>query len=188
MDKYIKDLASAMPSPGGGSSSIFNAILGVSLISMILNISLKNKKYKENYKEYKTLLIDINNKLKELKIKDEKLFLSLKEAYKDKTILENALLKATEPAKETIDIIINTTSILDKLKTKTPNLLISDLAIASSHLNTASEGCAATILVNTKLLKNESLKKDMNQKLMKNISFIKKFHEIFYEKLKGKLV
>ena len=53
MEKYIKELSSSLPAPGGGSSSILNAALGISLVSMIANISLNNPKYKDNHNQFK---------------------------------------------------------------------------------------------------------------------------------------
>ena len=44
--KYLKDLASDMPAPGGGSASSVTAALGVSLLLMVANFTKGKKAYK----------------------------------------------------------------------------------------------------------------------------------------------
>jgi len=48
--KYLKDLASDMPAPGGGSASSVTAALGVSLLLMVANFTKGKKAYKGSEK------------------------------------------------------------------------------------------------------------------------------------------
>lgn len=190
MEKYIKELSSSLPAPGGGSSSILNAALGISLVSMIANISLNNPKYKDNHNQFKEILNkteEITKRLLKLKKQDEEIFLILKEAYKDKQKIEDALIEAIKAPKETLDIIYNFTSKLSNLIEITPKLLLSDLGISISHLNSSAEGCTLTILVNTNLLKNKDLKEEINIEVNNKLTLINNLHKDIYNNIKRKL-
>ena len=190
MEKYIKELSSSLPAPGGGSSSILNAALGISLVSMIANISLNNPKYKDNHNQFKEILNEteeITKRLLKLKKQDEEIFLILKEAYKDKQKIEDALIEAIKAPKETLDIIYNFTSKLPNLIEITPKLLLSDLGISISHLNSSAEGCTLTILVNTNLLKNKDLKEEINIEVNNKLTLINNLHKDIYNNIKRKL-
>jgi formiminotetrahydrofolate cyclodeaminase len=47
--KFLDDLASSLPAPGGGSAAGFCAAIASALVSMVSNLTLNKEKYKENW-------------------------------------------------------------------------------------------------------------------------------------------
>lgn len=60
---FIEDLSSNSPAPGGGAVVGVNAILGASLLLMVVNLTIENK----NYLEVRDEAIKIRDELLEIK-------------------------------------------------------------------------------------------------------------------------
>ena len=56
INKYLEDLASRLPAPGGGSSAALSGAMAAALLSMVLNFTIGNPKYKEFEKEAENIL------------------------------------------------------------------------------------------------------------------------------------
>ena len=67
--KYVEDLASKKPTPGGGSAAAVSGAVGVALLEMVCNFTLGKEKYKDVEKEMKSHLAN----LKKLRDSFEKL-------------------------------------------------------------------------------------------------------------------
>ena len=50
--QFTNELASNSPAPGGGSTAAIEASFGASLIAMVCELTLGNKKYEEDYNNY----------------------------------------------------------------------------------------------------------------------------------------
>lgn len=56
VDKFLDDLASSAPTPGGGSAAAIMGGMGAALVSMVCNLTIGKKNYAEVEEEMKTLL------------------------------------------------------------------------------------------------------------------------------------
>ncbi len=56
LDDFLEDLASSKPAPGGGSAAAVAGALGAALSSMVANLTLGKKKYKEVEDEFEDIL------------------------------------------------------------------------------------------------------------------------------------
>src|SRR3989338_8025777 len=54
--KYLDDLAARLPAPGGGSSAALAGAMASALLSMVLNFTIGNEKYKGFEAEAKKML------------------------------------------------------------------------------------------------------------------------------------
>jgi len=63
--KFIKELGSRNPSPGGGSVSALTAALSLALLSMVLHFTISNKKYAKHQKQARRILSKIMSYQKE---------------------------------------------------------------------------------------------------------------------------
>jgi formiminotetrahydrofolate cyclodeaminase len=58
IDEFLDDLASAKPTPGGGSAAAILGAMGAALASMVCNLTVGKKKYAEVEEEMKALLAE----------------------------------------------------------------------------------------------------------------------------------
>ena len=56
IEKYLNDLAAKKPAPGGGSAAALQAAAGVALMSMVVNYTIGNPKYKEHEDKAREML------------------------------------------------------------------------------------------------------------------------------------
>jgi formiminotetrahydrofolate cyclodeaminase len=96
--EFLRELASDSPAPGGGSVAALGAALGAALVSMVSNLTIGKKKYKDVEEEMETLKRESNellDRLLNLLELDKNAFLIFMDAYK--------LSKDTEKEKELRD-------------------------------------------------------------------------------------
>ncbi|WDC84160.1 cyclodeaminase/cyclohydrolase family protein [Caloramator sp. mosi_1] len=70
IEKFLEDLASSSPAPGGGAVAALSGALAASLSSMVMNLTVNKKKYME-YSD------DVKNRFNEYLVKCEELRKSL---------------------------------------------------------------------------------------------------------------
>jgi formiminotetrahydrofolate cyclodeaminase len=56
IDKFLTELASAAPTPGGGGAAAISGAMGAALVSMVCNLTIGKKKYVEVEAELKDVL------------------------------------------------------------------------------------------------------------------------------------
>ena len=54
-DELLKEISSSSPAPGGGSVAALSGCLGASLLSMVCNLTIGKKKYKDVEEEFKII-------------------------------------------------------------------------------------------------------------------------------------
>ena len=118
LKQFQKDLASQAPVPGGGGACAYVAALGMSLGTMVANLTTGKKKYEQYQEEIDKLITQtgkISDELLEGIEKDAKAFKPLAKAYglpKDTDEQKKEKEKVMdEYAKGNIDILISTTVI-----------------------------------------------------------------------------
>ena len=82
LKKYIDELASAKPVPGGGSSSAVVALNGVALLIMVAKFSIVKQKNKNKIQAVIKNLGSIKAKLEKLVTEDAKVYTQLMEVCK----------------------------------------------------------------------------------------------------------
>ena len=86
--EFVRRLASADPTPGGGGASALAGALGTALGSMVGNLTLGKKKYEDVQGDIKIILVKaetLQNELLALVEKDAEVFEPLSRAYDLKT-------------------------------------------------------------------------------------------------------
>jgi formiminotetrahydrofolate cyclodeaminase len=169
---FIYELASKNPIPGGGGASALIGVVGVSLCSMVANLTSGNKKYVEYQSDIDAVLPNISTSipvLLELVEKDAEVFEPLSMAYRlpkeepnRDEILENALVSACAVPMKIIKEISKVVDIIERLSIKGSKLAISDIGVAASACRCALEGAIMNIYINTKLMKRQDFAKQVN--------------------------
>ncbi len=173
IDEFIKDLSSKSPVPGGGGASALIGAIGVSLCSMVANLTSGKKKYEAYQKDLESIIVRTQsaiNKLLTLVQKDAEVFEPLSAAYgipkeqqNREEILENALIIACSVPLEILQEVENALDIIEQLSVKGTKLAISDVGVAASACRCAMESAIMNVYINTKLMKNREYASKINQ-------------------------
>lgn len=174
MNKFLDELASAAPVPGGGGASALIGAISAALCSMVANLTTGKKKYAQ-YQERIDELIPILDLLREKLLEDIKLdadaFYPLSQAYsipKDAPdrdiVMEEALLTAAKAPMKIMEDVSLLVPVLEELEVMGSRLAISDVAVAAAACSAALKGAVMNIYINTRSMKDRKTADDMNQK------------------------
>jgi len=197
VNEFIKALASASPVPGGGGASALIGAAGVSLCSMVANLTTGKKKYAEYQSEIEDIISRAGvsvDKLLELIEKDAEAFEPLSKAYgipKDdpnrEQILENALVGACSVPMTVLKEVSGVIDIVEALAVKGSKLVVSDVGIAASACCCAAEGAAMNVYINTKLMKNTAYANQTNAEAESMLKESVSKCEAIYQKISDEL-
>lgn len=175
---YLNDLAARKPAPGGGSAAAFTASLAAALVSMIINYTLGNSKYKKYERELKLVLEKSEGLRKEfLKLTDLDVI-----AYKSKDA-RNCLNVPFMAARLCFEAV----KLCQPLVKKSNKNLISDLAIAVILFESAFSASWFNVEVNLKALTDNKFTVNVRKELFRKQGRIKKIRCLMEEKI-GKII
>ena len=181
IDKFLAELASSAPTPGGGGAAALCGALGIALGNMVGNLTLGKKKYADAQED----IAELNAKAEALRARfvalvdaDAEAFAPLSRAYsipKDDPardeIMEPALLKAAEAPLEIMRKCAEALELISGYAAKGSALAISDAGCAAALCGAAMEAAALNVKINTKSMKNravaDSINAEMNELLQK---------------------
>ena len=181
VDKFLADLASSAPTPGGGGAAALCGALGIALGNMVGNLTLGKKKYADVQED----IAELNAKAEALRAgfvalvdADAEAFAPLSRAYsipKDDPardeIMEPALLKAAEAPLEIMRKCAEALDLISGYAAKGSALAISDAGCAAALCGAAMEAAALNVKINTKSMKNradvDNINAEMNELLQK---------------------
>lgn len=177
--EFIDALASKSPTPGGGGASALVASIGIALGCMVGNFTTGKKKYADVEDDILELLkkskalIDKTNKLVQA---DAEAFEPLSKAYslpseteqqridKEK-ILQKALISATMVPLEIAECCLEGLKLIEQFAKKGNSLVISDAGVGAVLCKSALQGAKLSVLINLKLMKDETLKKELQSRM-----------------------
>lgn len=174
MEKFLSELASKEPIPGGGGVAALVGSLSAALGSMVGNLTTGKKKYAEYQQDIEQILSVLEVSRREIYgyiEKDAQAFLPLAEAYRipkeqaDRNILiEKSALEAAKTPLELTEKLYKIIPILEELESKGSRLAISDVAVAASCLSAALESSVMNVYINTGILQDRTMAEEMNQR------------------------
>ena len=171
--EFIDQLSSKSPVPGGGGASSLIGAIGVSLCSMVANLTSGKKKYAEYQNDIDKIILRSQKSIDRLLIlieKDAEVFEPLSAAYgipkedpERDEILEKALVQACSVPMEILHEVYGILDIIEELSVKGSKLALSDVGVAASALRCSLEGAVMNVYINTKLMKNTEYAKKINK-------------------------
>lgn len=178
-NEFIEELSSKAPVPGGGGASAYVGALGMSLGSMVGNLTLGKKKYADVEEDIKELLKkseEVINNLKNLVHKDAEVFYPLSQAYglpKDteeqkaakEEALQKALVQATLVPLEIARYCLKAIDLHEEYAQKGTAIAISDVGVGVVFCKAALQGAKLNVLINTKIMKDQELKNKIETEL-----------------------
>lgn len=198
MNTFLGELASSAPVPGGGGASALIGAIGCALCSMVANLTTGKKKYAEYQGRIDELLPFLEEMRGELMadIKmDADAFYPLSQAYsipKDAperdTIMEEALLTASNAPMKIVEDVSRLVPVLEELEVIGSRLAISDVAVAAAACSAALKGAVMNIYINTKSMKNREVADAMNQKAKDLVADGTRRCDAVYEKIAGGMI
>ena len=164
ISEFIDKLSSKAPVPGGGGASALVGAVGVSLCSMVANLTLGKQKYAGYREDIENILCraeEHSDRLLDLIGRDAEVFEPLAKAYslpKDAPdrdgVMENALSAACSVPLEIMKEANAAVLLAEGLLEKGSRLALSDVGVAAAALKAAMEGAVMNVYINTKLMKN----------------------------------
>lgn len=176
--EFVRRLASADPTPGGGGASALAGALGTALGSMVGNLTLGKKKYEDVQGDIKIILVKaetLQNELLALVEKDAEVFEPLSRAYglpknteeekkKKNEIMEAALKLACSVPVEIMEKALEAIELHEELAAKGSRIAISDVGVGVQLSKAALMGASLNVFINTKLMKDREYAEQINEK------------------------
>lgn len=173
MERFLTELASKAPIPGGGGAAALMGSLAAALGSMVGNLTTGKKKYEQYQQDIERILSVLQDSLWEIYEyieKDAQAFEPLAKAYKiprdqpgREELMEEVTLQAAKVPLDLTKKLYGIIPLLEELEIKGSRLAISDVAVAASCLASALESGVMNIYINTRSLKNRKLAEEINE-------------------------
>ncbi len=197
IDKFLAELASSAPTPGGGGAAALCGALGIALGNMVGNLTLGKKKYADVQEDIAAL----NQRAEAIRADfvalidaDAEAFAPLSRAYsipKDDPardeIMEPALLKAAEAPLEIMRKCAEALELISGYAAKGSALAISDAGCAAALCGAAMEAAALNVKINTKSMKNRAVADNINAEMNELLQKYFAFSQEIYNDVSGRL-
>ena len=162
-------LASKEPAPGGGSASAMAGAMGISLATMVANLTIGKKKYAEFDGLMEEIIAEsatLQRKLTEAIDRDTEayngvsaVFSMPKETDEEKVTRANAMQDALKSASlvplEVMELCDASLGLVEKMLGKSNTNCASDLGVAALNLGSAAMGAWMNVLINLGGIKDE---------------------------------
>ncbi len=176
MNEFLEVLSSSAPVPGGGGACGYVAAVGMSLGSMVANLTTGKKKYAEYQEEIEKIITEAKTLTKELAEcmdKDAVSFEPLSKAYGlpkntdeeiayREEVMEKALVTASEAPLLMMETIYKALKVLERLAVIGSRIAISDVGVGVQMCKAAVNGASLNVYINTKMMKNTDIAEEMN--------------------------
>ena len=164
LNKFLDELASSSPAPGGGSVAALAGALGSALTSMVCNLTVGKKKYAEVEREMRAVLVaseSLRGIFRGLIEKDTDAFNKVMEAFslpKDSedqkalrsTAIQQAMKEATLIPLEVMKHVIDAVALAKTVASKGNANSVSDAGVSALMLRAGLEGAAMNVEINLK--------------------------------------
>lgn len=183
--KFINDLESDMPAPGGGSVAGLIAALSGALNSMVYSLTVGKKSYmgldektQDIIRKFQSKSLEFSKRSLEIMDEDRENFLKLMDCYKmpkdtddEKEIRKNAIKENTIKSMEApLALARECVIFYENLKVMAEygnKMLLSDLGISAILLHSAIESSIINVKVNLNGLRSEEFFEELNKELIK---------------------
>ena len=197
MKAFLDELSSSSPVPGGGGACGYVAAIGMSLGTMVANLTTGKKKYAESQEEIEKMITDtakLTDELAECMDKDAASFKPLADAYglpkntpeeiaHKEEVMEKALVVASEAPLTMMEKILEAMMLLDRLSAIGSRIALSDVGVGIKLCEAAMNGASLNVYINTGMMKEKSLADKLNAKADDLIKRSGELAQITYERV-----
>lgn len=197
MKTFLDELSSSAPVPGGGGACGYVAAIGMSLGTMVANLTTGKKKYAEYQEEIEKMITDtakLTDELAECMDKDAASFKPLADAYglpkntpeeiaHKEEVMEKALVVASEAPLAMMEKILEAMMLLDRLSVIGSRIALSDVGVGIKLCEAAMNGASLNVYINTGMMKDKSQAEKLNAKADDLIKRSGELAQITYERV-----
>ena len=197
VDRFLAELASSAPTPGGGGAAALCGALGIALGNMVGSLTLGKKKYADVQEDITAL----NSRAEALRADfaalidaDAEAFAPLSRAYsipKDAPgrdeIMESALLRAAEPPLEIMRKCAEALDVIADYAAKGSALAVSDAGCAAALCGAALQAAALNVRINTKSMKNRAAAEEIDAETDELLQKYSTIAQEIYKRVYGRL-
>jgi formiminotetrahydrofolate cyclodeaminase len=171
VEKFLDDLASGQPTPGGGSAAAIMGAMGAALVSMVCNVTIGKKGYEGVEAEMRAILQEserVRRRLSAMVAEDIAAFDSILAAYKMPKITDDD--KATRGAAIQAGLRRATETPLECARVCAEVIALSRRASEQGYLNVISDG-GVGVLAGFTALRSAALNVYINAPALKDRAF-----------------
>ena len=181
VQKYLKELSSDKPIPGGGSAAALAGALGAACSMMVAHFSVRKQKTVEDKKRLSKLTQALGKlipKITKIVDEDPKVFSKVARCYgiqrkadtegKKKAariLMDQALAEAFQVQAELAFLIVMSLRVNGELESLASGSVKNDLNVSRSLLRGAFEGAVSTCEINVLYVSDPKKKKELEQEL-----------------------
>lgn len=177
-ERFVAELASKAPVPGGGGASALVGAVGTALGQMVGSLTVGKAKYAAVEPRVRALMAEaeaLQAELLALMERDAAVFEPLSRAYglprdteaarahKD-AVMEEALQACSEVPLAIMEAVARAVELLRELGELGSTLAVSDAGVGLSFCRSALEGASLNVFINTRMMKNRALAEDINRR------------------------
>lgn len=199
--KFLDELASSAPTPGGGGAAALMGAMGAALVSMVANLTIGKKNYEAVSEELKVTLA----KAEELRAKltagideDVVAFNTLMGAYglpkatdEEKAArtaaIQAALKEATDAPLATCKVCYDVIRVSKEVADKGNLGVISDAGVAVLAANAGLRSCALNVFINAKSIKDRDFAESRISEINALLDLAARETEEVYDIVRGKI-
>ena len=200
-EKFLAELASKAPTPGGGGTAALVGAAGVALGNMVGNLTTGKKKYaavEADIQALNTKADALRKELEALVQADADAFAPLAAAYglpKDTpeqaahkaAVLEKALDAACAVPLEVMEKCAEGIALVEEYAAKGSVMAVSDAGCAAALCKVALQAASLNVFINTKSMKNREYADELNKKADEMLSVYTKKAEEIYQSVAARL-
>lgn len=198
IQKYLNDLASNLPAPGGGSAAALVSTVGISCLLMVANFTVNKKGYENVQEEIKKIiqeLTQIKEKLQQYIDKDVEAYIEVSKAYKlpketppdieiRNTQIQLSLEYAANVAYEIMELSHKGITYSEKLLKIGNKNLITDVLCGTLFLLSGVQAAKYNVAINLINIKNTAFVEEKRKQIRKILTDAKIITKKVLQKIK----
>ncbi|GAC1348174.1 MAG: hypothetical protein NVSMB27_15270 [Ktedonobacteraceae bacterium] len=179
IQRYLNDLASAQPTPGGGSASALSGAMGAALASMVCRLTVGKAGYEEVQPEIESILEQIEQlraRFAELLQEDITAYGGLSAAHKmprateeerseRASAIQKQLVRAAFVPLEMVECAAKLSQHCQRIAEIANANVLSDIVTATALANGEAQGGSSMVRINLRSMKNAELASQLEERL-----------------------
>ena len=186
LHRYLDDLASALPAPGGGSTAALSGAMGAALASMVCRITLGKDAYADVYQEIEELLQKtefLRNRFQQLLQEDIEAYGHLATSYKlpretseerkyRTDMIQKQLVKAALVPLEVVERAAKLMKSCKRIAEIANVTVLSDVTTGAILASCSGKSAASMVHINMRSMKDDTLVLEIENRLNSALGII----------------
>ena len=186
LHRYLDDLASALPAPGGGSTAALSGAMGAALASMVCRITLGKDAYADVHQEIEELLQktkSLRERFQQLMQEDIEAYGHLARSYKlpretseerkyRTDMIQKQLVKAALVPLEVVERAAELMKSCQRIAEVGSETVLSDVATGAILASCSGKGAASMVRINMASMKDDILVLELENRLNSALGII----------------